>query len=79
MPQNFHTFFINSYFNIEQNSSINMSNFNFDYILNIDSSLYPEFINMDQFFNTATYVLDSSGQLQTMNLNINQDFIISLL
>jgi len=79
MSQNFHRFFINSYFNVQQNSNINMSNFNFDYILNIDLSLYPEFMNMDQFFNTSTYALDSSGQLQTMNLDINKDFIISLL
>jgi hypothetical protein len=56
-----------------------MSNFNFDYILNIDLSLYPDFMTMDDFFKTATYVLDSSGELQSMNLNINQDFIISLL
>jgi hypothetical protein len=79
MPQNFYSYFINSYFNVEQNSNINMSNFNFDYILNIDLSLYPEFMNMDQFFNTATYLLNSNGQLQTMDLSINQDFIISLL
>ena len=79
MSQDFHRFFINSYFNVQQNSNINMSNFNFDYILNIDLSLYPDFIGMDDFFNTATYVLDSNSELQTMNLSINQDFIISLL
>ena len=54
MSQDFHRFFINSYFNVQQNSNINMSNFNFDYILNIDLSLYPDFIGMDDFFNTAT-------------------------
>jgi hypothetical protein len=79
MPQTPDRFFINSYFDISRNTNVNIDNFGFDYILNLDLSLYPPFVGMNNFFTIYNYTINQDLTIETINLTLNKDLVKILL